>query len=282
MAAHSLRMTQPAVTMQVQALEEYFGTKLFNRSTKKVELSEAGKALFPYAKRSIELMQEAKVEMSRFAQKLKGELQLGASLTFGEYILPRILGPFSSEHPHVSVSMKVMNTTQIVDEILNHQLTFGIVESLIHHPDVTTEAVLDDELKLILPPNHPLLAQNSITLDDVLGFPLILREQGSGTRQVIEESMLSKGIDLDELNIAMELGSTGAVKSAVESGLGVSIISQSAIKHELALGLLHARDIEGCKFVRSFYAVYLKSSLLPLSAVVFLTFLRDRDLSRWL
>lgn len=241
MAAHSLHMTQPAVTMQVRALEEYFGTKLFNRSTKKVELSEAGKALFPYAKRSIDLMRETEIEMSRFTHMLKGRLQLGASLTFGEYILPRILGPFSSEYPHISVSMKVMNTTQILDEILNHQLTFGLVEAQIHHPDVATEAVLNDELKLILPAEHPLLQLGAITLEDVLSYPIVLREQGSGTRQVMEEVLRSKGIEPSELNVVMELGSTGAVKSAVEAGLGLSIISQSSVKHEQALGLLHVR-----------------------------------------
>src|SRR5690606_35989558 len=117
----------------------------------------------------------------------KGRMQLGASLTFGEYILPRILGPFSSEYPHISVSMKVMNTTQILDEILNHQLTFGLVEAQIHHPDVVTEAVLNDELKLILPANHPLLAHEVVELEEVLKYPFVLREQGSGTRQVMEE-----------------------------------------------------------------------------------------------
>lgn len=282
MAAHSLHMTQPAVTMQVRALEEYFGTKLFNRSTKKVELTEAGKALYPYAKRSIDLMRETDIEMSRFTHMLKGRLQLGASLTFGEYILPRILGPFSSEYPHISVSMKVMNTTQILDEILNHQLTFGLVEAQIHHPDVTTEAVLKDELKLILPAEHPLLALEAITLKDVLAHPFVLREQGSGTRQVMEEVMREQGVEPNELNVVMELGSTGAVKSAVESGLGLSIISQSSVKHEQALGLLHVREIEGCQFTRAFHSVYLKSTILPISAVVFLTFLRERDLSQWL
>jgi DNA-binding transcriptional LysR family regulator len=281
-AAQSLHMTQPAVTMQVQTLEEYFGTKLFHRSTKKVELSEAGKALMPYAKKSIELMKETEMKMSKFTHMLQGRLQLGASLTFGEYILPRLLGPFGKEYPNISIRMKVMNTTQILEEILNHQLNFGLVEAPVHHPHLQTEAVLSDELKLILPANHPLTASQNCTMDEVLQYKFVLREQGSGTRQVMEEELLRQGVDPGSMNIVMELGSTGAVKSAVEAGLGISILSQSSVKHEIALGLLEARTIEGVEFTRYFYSIYLSTTLLPISALTFLTFLRERDLSKWL
>jgi DNA-binding transcriptional LysR family regulator len=281
-AAQTLHMTQPAVTMQVQALEEYFGTKLFNRSTKKVELSDAGKALLPFANRSIELMKETDIAMSKFTHMLKGRLQLGASLTLGEYILPRLLGPFSKEYPNISVSMKVMNTSQILEDILTHQLTFGLVEAVVRHHDVRTEAVLSDELVLILPSGHPLMSEEKVTIDQVLEYPFVLREQGSGTRQVMEEELNRIGIASERINIAMELGSTGAVKSAVEAGLGISIISQSSVKHEIALGLLHIKPIENVKFTRNFYSIYLKNAILPISAVTFLTFLKERDINKWL
>jgi DNA-binding transcriptional LysR family regulator len=281
-AAQALHMTQPAVTMQVQSLEDYFGVKLFHRSTKKIELSEAGRALLPYAKRSIDLVRETEVAMSKFTHMVEGRLQLGASLTVGEYILPRLLGPFNKEYPNVSVSMKVMNTTQILEEILNHQLTFGLVEAPVHHPDVHTEAVLSDELKLILPANHPLVEQERITIEDVVQYPFVLREKGSGTRQVMEDELQRRGLDASLMKIVMELGSTGAVKSAVEAGLGISILSQSSVKHEAALGILKVRTIDGIAFTRSFYSIYLNSTLLPISAVSFLTFLRENDLSQWL
>jgi DNA-binding transcriptional LysR family regulator len=281
-AAQALHMTQPAVTMQVQSLEEYFGSKLFSRTTKKIELTEAGRALLPFAKRSIDLMRETETGMSRFTHMLEGRLQLGASLTIGEYILPRILGPFGKEFPHISVSMKVMNTTQILDEIIQHQLTFGLVEAPIDHPDVQMEPVLSDELKLIIPSCHELAQKETITLEDVHQFPFVLREQGSGTRRVMEEELLRRGKDPSSMKILMELGSTGAVKSAVEANLGLSILSQSSVKHELALGILQARRIEGIRFMRSFYSIHLKSTLLPISAVTFLTFMRERDLSQWL
>ncbi|GAA3407121.1 selenium metabolism-associated LysR family transcriptional regulator [Paenibacillus hodogayensis] len=282
MAAQALHMTQPAVTMQVQSLEDYFGTKLFHRSTKRIDLTEAGRTLLPFAKRSIDLIKDTDIAMSKFTHMLEGRLQLGASLTIGEYILPRLLGPFGKEYPSISVSLKVMNTTQILEEIFNHQLTFGLVEAPIHHPDVRTEVVLNDELLLIVPSEHPLADRERITIDDVQQFPFILREQGSGTRQVMEQELQRVGFGADRLRIVMELGSTGAIKSAVEAGLGITLLSPTAVRHETALGIFKVKPIEGLTFTRHFYSIYLEAALLPISAVTFLTFLRERDLKAWL
>jgi DNA-binding transcriptional LysR family regulator len=281
-AAQSLHMTQPAVTMQIQALEHYFGTKLLNRSTKKVELSDAGRALLPLAESGIELIRQTDLAMSKYTHQLKDKLQLGASLTIGEFILPRLLGVFGSDFPSITISMKVMNTKQILEEVLTHQLTFGLVEAEVHHPDLHTEPVLNDQLKLIVPAKHPLNELASINFEDAFDYPFILREQGSGTREVMEKEMLQLGIDPSRMRIVMEMGSTGAIKSAVEAGIGISILSQSSVKHEVTLGLLKVHDIEGCTFERQFHAIYLNSTILPIAAVTFLTFLRERDLSQWL
>ncbi|GGG13043.1 selenium metabolism-associated LysR family transcriptional regulator [Paenibacillus abyssi] len=281
-AAQALHMTQPAVTMQVQSLEDYFGTKLLLRSTKRIDLTEAGAALMPFAQRSIELIRETDSTMSKFTRQLKGRLQLGASLTIGEYILPRLLGPFGQEYPHITISMKVMNTAQIMEEILNHQLNFGLIEAPVNHPDMHMEAVMSDELQLIVPSAHPLADAGEVTIDQVLQYPVVLREQGSGTRLVMEDELRGKNIDPRSLNIVMELGSTGAVKSAVEAGLGVSFVSASSVKHEVALGLIRTIRISDIRFKRQFYSIYLKSALLPISAVTFLSFLQERDLQQWL
>lgn len=278
-AAQALHMTQPAVTMQIQALEDYFGSKLLVRSTKKIELTEAGQTLFPFARRSIELMRETEKTMSRFTSMLEGRLQLGASLTIGEYVLPRLLGPFGKKHPHISIALKVMNTTQIIEDIVSHQLNFGLVEAPVHHPDMVSEPVMEDELKLIVPSGHPLSAKERVKLQEVVAFPFVLREKGSGTRQVMEAELERQGIKPEGLETVMELGSTGAVKSAVEAGLGITIISPSSVKHEQALGLLKVADIEDAEFKRQFYSIHLKSTLLPVSAVTFLTFLKAHQKS---
>ncbi|MEK5493714.1 selenium metabolism-associated LysR family transcriptional regulator [Paenibacillus sp. FSL R7-0297] len=274
-AALTLHMTQPAVTMQIQALEDYFGAKLFDRSTKKIMLSEAGRTLMPFALRSMQLMRETDQAMSAFTHMLEGRLQLGASLTIGEYVLPRLLGPFGREYPNISIMMKVMNTTQIMEEINKHQLNFGLIEAPVSHPDMVIEPVMGDELKLIVPQGHPLAELSEVTLSDALGYPFVLREQGSGTRRVMEEQLVAKGLDPGDMRIVMELGSTGAVKSAVEAGLGITIISTSSVKHEVALGLLKIVNLTDASFKRQFYAIHLKSTLLPISAVTFLTFLRQ-------
>lgn len=274
-AALTLHMTQPAVTMQIQALEDYFGAKLFDRSTKKIMLSEAGRTLMPFALRSMQLMRETDQAMSAFTHMLEGRLQLGAILTIGEYVLPRLLGPFGREYPNISIMMKVMNTTQIMEEINKHQLNFGLIEAPVSHPDMVIEPVMGDELKLIVPQGHPLADQSEVALSDALEYPFVLREQGSGTRRVMEEQLVAKGLDPGAMRIVMELGSTGAVKSAVEAGLGITIISTSSVKHEVALGLLKIVNLTDASFKRQFYAIHLKSTLLPISAVTFLSFLRQ-------
>jgi DNA-binding transcriptional LysR family regulator len=144
------------------------------------------------------------------------------------------------------------------------------------------EAVMSDELRLIVSKSHPLAERSSVTLEEVMEFPFVLREQGSGTRLVMEEQLRRKNIDPASMKIVMELGSTGAVKSAVEAGLGISFVSTSSVKHEVALDLIRTIKVSDSKFQRQFYSIYLKSAILPISAVTFLTFLRERDLQQWL
>lgn len=281
-AAQSLHMTQPGVTMQIQALEDHFGAKMFRRMPKAVELTDAGLALLPYARRMVELMAETDREMSRYTRELKGRLELGTSLTIGEYILPRLIGPFNREFPNITVSMKVMNTAQIMEEVLAHTLTFGLVEAETPHPDLIVEPLLRDELMLVLPAGHELLRQERITFADLCRYPFIMRESGSGTRKIVEEALEKQGHAIAKLRIAMDLGSTGAIKSAVEAGLGLSILSVATVKHEVALGVLALREVEGVRFVRSFSSLYHRTALLPLPAVTFMTFIRDHELSQWL
>lgn len=278
-AAAALHMTQPAVTMQIQSLEEYFGCKLLIRSTKRIELTEAGRTLLPYAKRSLALIRETEEAMTRFTHKLEGRLQLGASLTIGEYVLPRLLGPFARLYPHIQIMMRVMNTTQIVEEIVQHQLNFGLVEAPVHHEDLESEAVMEDELMLVVPAGHALDRSASATLEEAVGYPFVLREAGSGTRQVMEEELSKRGVMPGDMNVVMELGSTGAVKSAVEAGVGITMLSPSSVKHEVALGLLRTVPITGISFKRQFFAVKLRSALLPISATTFLSFLKEQKLS---
>lgn len=274
-AAQALHMTQPAVTMQVQALEERFGTKLLNRTTKKLVLTEAGHRLLPQARKAVELMRDTDEMMIRFIEELKGRLQFAASLTIGEYVLPRLLGPFLRKFPEVSVDMKVMNTTEIIEAVANQGLDFGIIEAPCDVAGFDAEPVMDDELMLITPANHPFAYRDEVKLEEVIREPMVLREKGSGTRQIMEDELLRHGISEENLRVVSEFGSTGAVKSAVEAGLGLSLLSVWTIKHELSLGLLKPVKIAGVRFTRQFYAVRLQSSLLPMPAAALLHDLRE-------
>ncbi|WP_256761524.1 LysR family transcriptional regulator [Cohnella sp. WQ 127256] len=274
-AAQTLHMTQPAVTMQVQALEERFGTKLLNRTTKKLGLTEAGQRLLPQARKAVELMRDTDVMMIKYIEELKGRLQFAASLTIGEYVLPRMLGPFLKRFPDVSVDMKVMNTTEIIDAVAHQGLDFGIIEAPCDVPGFDVEPVMDDELLLIVPADHPYATRENVTLEEVIREPMVLREKGSGTRQIMEEELLRHGVTEAQLHVISEFGSTGAIKSAVEAGLGLSLLSVWTIKHEIALGLLRPVRIAGISFRRQFYAVRLQSSLLSMPAAALLDNLRE-------
>lgn len=273
-AAQTLHMTQPAVTMQIQALEERFGAKLLHRSAKKLELTEAGRVLLPQARKAIELMRETDALMTAHAVQLKGQLKFAASLTIGEFVLPRLLGPFLKTYPNLSLSMRIINTTEIIEEIENHGLAFGLVEGRAEGPGLLAEPVMNDELVLVVPAGHPFAERRDVELAEVLKEPMVLRETGSGTRQVMEEELVRQGASPSDLRVVSDFGSTGAVKSAVEAGLGLSFLSVWTIRHEVALGLLAPVKIRGVAFRRQFYAVRQLSSDLPLAGASLLEYLR--------
>lgn len=276
-AAQVLHMTQPAVTMQIQSLEEYFGAKLFHRSTKKLQLSDAGRTLLPYARRSIDLVQETELAMTNYTNELHGKLQLGASLTIGEYILPPLLGSFGGKHPKMELRMQVMNTRQIVEGIRGHQLDLGLVEAPVPDADLVVEPVMEDELLLIVPSGHGLAGRGVVSLSELTSCSFVLREQGSGTRIVMEDSLRQTGIDPAQLRVVMELGSTGAVKSAVEAGLGVTMLSPSAVRHEYTLGLVDVLRVKELSFKRKFYVVHLRDTMLTWPAAAFLSHLKSEQ-----
>lgn len=273
-AAQTLHMTQPAVTMQIQALEERFGAKLLHRSAKKLELTEAGLALLPQARKAIELMRETDAVMAAYAEQLKGQLKFAASLTIGEFVLPRLLGPFLKKFPDLSLSMRIINTSEIIEEIENHGLAFGLVEGRAEGPGLLAEPVMNDELVLVVPTGHPFASRAEVGLEEVLKEPMVLREIGSGTRQVMEDELLRQGASPSELRVVSDFGSTGAVKSAVEAGLGLSFLSVWTIRHEVSLGLLAPVKISGVAFRRQFYAVRQQSADLPLAGASLLEYLR--------
>ena len=243
-AAEELHMTQPAVTFQVRQLEEQFNTRLFDRTHNRISLTEAGRRVYEYAEKIFELYGMMDNAIKELTGDISGVMILGASTTIAEYMLPILLGDFKKKHPEVTIRLKVANTDGIVSQVENNEIDLGVVEAPVNNKNLVVEECRTDELVLIVPPGHKLANEKTVPISTVIEHPFICREEGSGTRDVMIESMQSTGINITDLRIAMELGSLEAIKGAVESGMGVSIVSKATLSKELQLGTLIAIPID--------------------------------------
>ena len=243
-AAEELHMTQPAVTFQVRQLEEQFNTRLFDRTHNRISLTDAGKRVHECAERIFELYAEMDNSVRELTGDISGVLILGASTTIAEYMLPVLLGDFKAKYPDITIRLKVANTDGIVSQVENNTIDLGVVEASVNNKNLVVERCRTDHLVLIVPPGHELAKEDVVPIRRVADYPFICREEGSGTREVMIESMHDAGVSTSDLNIAMELGSLEAIKGAVESGMGVSILSHATIQKELKLGTLVAVQID--------------------------------------
>jgi DNA-binding transcriptional LysR family regulator len=243
-AAETLHMTQPAVTFQIRQLEEYFNTRLFDRTHNKISLTAAGERVFEYADRIISLYSEMDSKVREMTGDVSGILIIGASTTIAEYVLPLLLGEFKEKHTGINIRLRVSNSTGIVHMVEDNSVDVGIVESPVSNKNLAVEVCWHDKLVLICPPQHPLAKKTKITAEDLSGFPFICREEGSGTREFTVEYLAAHKMTLHDLNISLEVGNPEAVKSAVEAGLGVSIVSQATVVKELKLASLAARPLD--------------------------------------
>jgi len=242
-AADALHMTQPAVTFQIRQLEEQFNTRLFDRTHNRVSLTEAGQRVYTFSDRIFELYDEMDNAVREMTGDVSGVIALGASTTIAEYMLPFLLGNFKAEHPDVNIRLKVSNTEGIVSMVENNVIDLGIVEASVNNKNLQVDVCRMDKLVVIMQPKHELASMEKLTPQQLVPYPFICREDGSGTREVIQEYM-KEHFDEENLTICLELGSPEAIKGAVEAGMGISIMSQSTIEKELKLGSLVAIPLE--------------------------------------
>ncbi len=239
-AAETLHMTQPAVTFQIRQLEEHFNTRLFDRTHNRISLTVAGQRVFDYAEKIIALYGEMDSRVRELTGDVSGILIIGASTTIAEYVLPGLLGEFQSRYKDVNVRLSVSNSLGIVHMVENNTVDVGIVESPVTNKNLAVEVCWHDELVFICPPGHPFAMKDTISPQDIVSLPFLCREEGSGTREVINEYLDDNKIPANDLNLCMEFGSPEAIKSAVEAGLGVSIVSRATVGKELKLKTLVA------------------------------------------
>lgn len=243
-AAETLHMTQPAVTFQVRQLEDHFNTRLFDRTHNRVALTEAGRKTYEYAERIFEFYAEMEDAVKEITGDVSGALTLGASTTIAEYMLPGLLRDFKQGYPDVNLRLKVSNSEGIVSMVENSMIDLGVVEAPVTNKNLLVEVCQVDQLVVVIPPSHLIAEKESITMEDLLHYPFICREEGSGTREVIMEYITQMGLDRNELNVCMELGSPESIKGAVEAGMGISILSRTTLNKELALGILTCVELD--------------------------------------
>jgi DNA-binding transcriptional LysR family regulator len=239
-AAEQLFMTQPAVTFQVKQLEEHFNTRLFERSHGKIALTPAGRLVMDYAERVLALSEEMDTRVADLTGVVGGPLLLGASTTIAEYILPKILGEFKAAHPEVQAQMTVANSETIVNRVADHSLDVGLIESPSYLPALENEVCCEDELVVICAPGHALAGRSSVRAQDLAALAWLRREPGSGTREFTDNYLRQCGVSPEDLNVMMELGSPEAMKSLVETGVALAVVSRATIVKELELRLLVA------------------------------------------
>jgi DNA-binding transcriptional LysR family regulator len=276
-AAEELYLTQPAVSLQIKALEEDLGVQLFDRTGAQARLTAAGTVLLGYARRAHELLISAEHQIAALNGKLAGRLTLGASTTIAQYVLPRLLGEFSKEHPGVSPTLISGNTEQMVQAVNEQKIALGFIEGPARSRDVSTEPFLRDELVLIVPAAHPWAERSAVASSEIGSIPLLMRERGSGTRRIIELALERSGAKRRSLDIVMELDSTEAIKTAVEAGLGAGFVSRWAIAKDLRLGSsFKIVEIRGLRIQRDFLMASVKGPELQGLAQAFRKFLLSR------
>ncbi|MCP3689088.1 MAG: LysR family transcriptional regulator [Gammaproteobacteria bacterium] len=238
-AAEALHMTQPAVTFQVRQLEEYFNTRLFDRTHNKVNLTPAGERVSEFAERIFDIYAEMENSVRDLTGEISGALTIGASTTIAEYMLPSLLGEFKNRYPDINLRLKVSNSDGIVTMVENNVIDLGVVEAPVSNKNLIVEVCHEDQLVVVATPDHALVKRGGkVQPADIRKYPFVCREEGSGTREVIMQYLADQGVSASDMNFCLELGSPEALKGAVEAGVGISILSRSTIAKELKLNTL--------------------------------------------
>ena len=275
-AAERLGVTQPAVSLQVRALEKRLGTQLLDRSGRRVEPTEAGWRLYRGAQRMLALEDQIVAGVAASAEgDLGGELVLGASTGPAAIAVPVALCEFQQENPDVRVSLNVSDTHSVVERVAARELELGIVGAARRHRGVRFEPFFSDQVILACPPGHR-FAGRAVTLDELRGESLILMQEGAGVRQIVEDGLRRQGVRLRDLDVRLELGLQESVRRAVEAGFGVTFISRTAIEPDLAAGTLVEARVQGLEATREISLVTATGRTRSRVADAFVEFARER------
>lgn len=267
-ASEELHLTQPTISDHVKTLEEELDCKLFDRLGRTIIPTQEAEVLYSHALEIIEKTNTIKEVISQTRKEIKGELIIGASTIPGTYLLPSIMAEFQRKYPSVSFQILVSDSRGIIDKVSKHELLLGIVGAKLDDEQINYIPFVEDELIVVSSPS--MIKSNSITLKGLTKFPMVLREEGSGTRREVEKILEGKGISLGGIKIAGIFGSTDAIKQAVKAELGISILSKLSVADELKHNILKEIKLTDTQMKRKFYIITHKKRTLPLLHTVFL------------
>jgi DNA-binding transcriptional LysR family regulator len=274
-AAGDLFLTQPTVSGHILSLERSLSLRLFDRTGREVRLTKAGEVFLQYASKIISSRKDLLNALIDFSQGIRGELSLGASTIPGEYLIPKLMGDFKKDHPQFTLSLKIADTKEIVQWVLQGYVEFGMIGSKLDHPSLHYEKYEEDEIIVVAPSGHFLTKKRGVDFENLIKVNWIMREEGSGTQMAVEKALRKKGKSLKQFNGMIEMGSTSSLKEGVKAGLGLAFISKRAVEEELKKGLLSQVSIEGLDpIVRPFYIVSYRGRTLSPVGIKFLQYLK--------
>lgn len=275
-AAEALNLTQPAVSFQIHGLEKAYQEVLFDRSSQQIRLTDAGKIFLKYARDILKLNDALSLEIADLRDLVRGQLFVGASNIPGEYILPHLLGEFKEAHPQVNIKLEVMDTKEVISRLLSHKLDVGFCGAASKRVPIIYEDFATDELVIAMPAGHPLAAKNNLRLNDLKKHRFVMREEGSATRQIFKEAIEARGVLESDLNIALELGSTQAVLSAVAGGIGITPVSVFAINNLTRADSITFGKVADLNLKRKLFIAYNEKSPMSKAQSAFIEHVKSR------
>lgn len=271
-AAEELFVSQPAVSRHVHSLEKELGAQLLGQVGNRVYLTEEGKIVYEYARKLAFVEEEMKRALAELENTERGYLRLGASSTPGVYLLPHLVAKYRQRYPGIEVSVKVTNCGQIVGGVLQNELDLGFLGGTPADPALDVHPYVHDGLLLVCSPSHSFAMRGSVTPEEMVQEPFVLREQASCTRWMLEEELEPRGLQLRK---AMELNGSEAVKRAVAAGVGLAVVSEHSVEYEIRHGLLHGLRIEGLSLEREMSVIAHREVRPSAAAVAFLSLLEE-------
>lgn len=261
-AAGRLFLTQPTLSNHIARLEEELGVTLFTRNNKKTELTAAGQSFFLSAQEILNRREAAVLDLAGFCGKIEGCIEIGASSIPAQYLLPPLLTRFHAQYPDVSYNLRYLNSGRVIGNILAGELDFGFVGSSPANPLLVYEQMAEDELVAIAPLREPYVSMQDISLTELTQCDLLLRQEGSGTRQAFEEALKQHLPEQPPLKIVAHMDNDEMINLAVMAGLGLAVVSNLAVADKARFGLLKILPLRGVELKRRFWFVYPQGRIL--------------------